>query len=296
MQQKKGTCRPACPAGKKKKSKAQVVWRGVTRAAGRHCDVVLFATRTSTCSSCSPSPELMRPQNSRPNKWKMDFPCSACHKQRTSITSTLIRSHHRARTAAPSHSTASMDSCPARGRTCNHCGKINHFAIVCRSRLAGWPPAFMPSNDRDDPVRNHVRRDRPDRDRKEGNRYHDYQRSSGQPSRYHGYRDPETPDEMTIDATILDRHTFLRIVIAREGTRLRTIVIALEGTRPRTHPRHHRRARDILAIVETDARSMRTISRGIVRVLRVHRLLHGQKETYPLKITVIVIGVTTHFT
>ena len=31
---------------------------------------------------------------------------------------------------------------PARGRTCNHCGKINHFAIVCRSRLAGWPPAF----------------------------------------------------------------------------------------------------------------------------------------------------------
>ena len=92
-----------------------------------------------------------------------------------------------------SHSTASMDSCPARGRTCNHCGKINHFAIVCRSRLAGWPPAFMPSNDRDDPVRNHVRRDRPDRDRKEGNRYQDYQRSSGQPSRYHGYRDRRNP-------------------------------------------------------------------------------------------------------
>ena len=33
-----------------------------------------------------------------------------------------------------------MDSCPARGYRCNHCQKVNHFAIVCRSRLAGRPP------------------------------------------------------------------------------------------------------------------------------------------------------------
>ena len=64
----------------------------------------------------------------------------------------------------------------------------------------------------------------------------------------------ETPDEMTIDATILDRHTFLRIVIAREGTRLRTIVIALEGnpsphtssssSRSSSRTRHNRHRRN----------------------------------------------------
>ena len=36
------------------------------------------------------------------------------------------------------HSTT--DSCPARGYRCKHCQKVDHFAIVCRSRLAGRPP------------------------------------------------------------------------------------------------------------------------------------------------------------
>ena len=36
--------------------------------------------------------------------------------------------------------TPSWESCPAQGRACTHCGKLNHFSIVCRSRLAGRPP------------------------------------------------------------------------------------------------------------------------------------------------------------
>ena len=38
-----------------------------------------------------------------------------------------------------SHSTSDMMSCPARGKVCNHCNKLGHFASVCQSRLAGRP-------------------------------------------------------------------------------------------------------------------------------------------------------------
>ena len=34
--------------------------------------------------------------------------------------------------------------CPAKGKMCNHCKKVNHFSSVCRSKLAGKPPAPAP--------------------------------------------------------------------------------------------------------------------------------------------------------
>ena len=30
-----------------------------------------------------------------------------------------------------------QQSCPAAGKTCTHCGKLNHFALQCRSRTRG---------------------------------------------------------------------------------------------------------------------------------------------------------------